>query len=74
MLERHGFESGVKRASQFKNSLTAVSTNECYFILSLVCLIVEYSIQYILLNQDYNTIGKIIKMEMAWLTGWQVIW
>ena len=29
---------------------------------------------YILFKQDYNTIGTIIKMQMAWLTGWQIIW
>ena len=29
---------------------------------------------YKLPKQDYNTIGTVIKMEMAWLTGWQVIW
>ena len=38
---RHGFESRVKRASQFKKSQTAVSTTECNFTLSVVCLIVE---------------------------------
>ena len=38
---RHGFESQVKRASQFKTSLTPVSTTERYFTLSVVCLIVE---------------------------------
>ena len=38
---RPGFESGVKRASQFKKSQTAVSTTELYFPLSVVCLIVE---------------------------------
>ena len=34
----------------------------------------EHSLQFFLLKQDYNTIGTIIKMQMAWLTGWQVIW
>ena len=38
---RPGFESRVKRASQFRNSQTAVSTTERYFTLSVVCLIVE---------------------------------
>ena len=37
----HGFESRVKRASQFIKSQTAVSTTERYFTLSVVCLIVE---------------------------------
>ena len=38
---RPGFESRVKRASQFKKSQTAVSTTERQFTLSVVCLIVE---------------------------------
>ena len=38
---RPGFESRVKRASQFKNSQTAVSTIERHFTLSVVSLIVE---------------------------------
>ena len=36
-----GFESRVKRASQFKKSQTAVSITERHFTLSVVCLIVE---------------------------------
>ena len=38
---RPGFESRVKRASQFKTSQTAESNTERYFTLSVVCLIVE---------------------------------
>ena len=38
---RPGFESRVKRASQFKKSQTALSTTERHFTLSVVCLIVE---------------------------------
>ena len=41
MLETYGFESRVKRASQFKKFQTAVSTTERYFTLSVVCLMVE---------------------------------
>ena len=43
MLETCGFESRVKRASQFKKSQTAESTTERYFTLSVICLIVEYT-------------------------------
>ena len=38
---RPGFESLMKRASQFKKSKTPVSAAERYFTLSVVCLIVE---------------------------------
>ena len=40
-FQKPGFESRVKRASQFKKYLTAVSTTERYFTLSVVYLIVE---------------------------------
>ena len=40
MLEP-GFQSRVKRASQFKKSQTGVSATERHFTLSVVCLIVE---------------------------------
>ena len=38
---RPGFESRVKRASQFKKSQTAVSSSERQITLSVICLIVE---------------------------------
>ena len=52
---RPGFESRVKRASQFKMSQTAVSTTERHFTLSVVCLIVECTKDIVRVIKKYHS-------------------
>ena len=61
-----GFESRVKRTSQFKKSQTAVSTSERHFTLSVVCLIVECS------KDSVRVTKKIIQIVVGRL-GWKWI-
>ena len=65
MLETcHGFESRVKRASQFKKSLTAVTTIECHFTLSVVCLIVECTKDSVRVTSKQNI--QIVVGRLGW--------
>ena len=67
VMQRPGFESHVKWASQFIKSQTAVSTTEHYFLRSVVCLIVECT-----WRQRKGNWKKNFQIVVGWL-GWKWI-